>query len=183
MQRMGLYVIMTTTEFQGPGCFRQWIALQSLTFFLPACHPRGGTGSYLPALMIAAEHAAGFREGHHQPHRFDARRPEAMPFVKGLRLGRDRVHPDSLSGRQHAQHRVAEEIAAEAPPLPRAIDGQPPKQHDWDRVRHVPPHPPGRDSRQNGAGGEAVVTNHSPAFAHDEGPETSFDLVMQGMTF
>ena len=63
--------------------------------------------------------------------------------------------------------------------LPCLIDGEPPQDHDGDRIGHVPPDP----ARNLGAGdrtGSKAEIAHDPALgAHDVGVRCSFALVVQ----
>jgi hypothetical protein len=111
-----------------------------------------------------------------------------VPLIEGFglignRVDEDCAHADTFTGRQHTQHRVLQKIAADPPALPRAINGQPAKENNRNRARHVPPHPSGGDAGKHRARRQAVVADDPPGLAHHEGARPAFDLVVQAMAF
>nr|WP_295431177.1 hypothetical protein [uncultured Thiodictyon sp.] len=56
----------------------------------------------------------------------------------------ERFDAHQLRHRGHTKNGIAQQCLADAVALPRKINRQAPKQHDGNRVRHIPPDTSGR---------------------------------------
>ena len=86
---------------------------------------------------------------------------------------------DHLARLNAAQKGIAQEIAAEALPLPASVDREAPWYQGRDRVGRVAPRARRRRSSRHGARRKGVVADHRVAFTNDERARGPARLVAQ----
>ena len=133
--------------------------------------------------FAAQDNSFRFNERDHHGHGIDRRGDETISFVEApgrIRNRMDEQRPDTsdLTGLHCAQHGILQQSRANSLPLKSFINGQSSKDHDRDRVRHIPFDAAWDLFMSSGPHGEAIVASDSFSGTDDVGPRSSTALIL-----
>ena len=92
-------------------------------------------------------------------------------------MDNDPPNPNGIGRLNDSPRRIAKHRPPQPMSLVAASHRQPGQDHDWDRIRHVPPELPRNACLCDGAGGEGVIADDVLAFSYYVSPGCTTSLI------